>query len=149
VGASRGKVRPPPSRQRRSGRHRAVAAASIRIVSSSSRPRYLAPDLVFVRRERRGIVSERGIEAAPDLVVEVLSPSTAKRDRALKRDRYFHFGVPEYWILDAEAGEVVVHRIGGNLERPEVHRDVLRWRPWPGAPELHLGVPEILRGLDD
>src|SRR5438067_7715755 len=70
---------------------------------------YLEPDLVYVRPERRGIVTERGLEAAPDLVVEVLSPSTSKRDRTLKRDRYRHFGVPEYWIVDRDAGEIVVH----------------------------------------
>src|SRR5688500_11271223 len=46
---------------------------------------YLEPDLVFVRRDRLGIVSDRGLEGPPDLVVEILSPSTAKRDRTIKR----------------------------------------------------------------
>jgi Uma2 family endonuclease len=110
---------------------------------------YLEPDLVFVRRERLGILRERGIEGAPDLVVEVASPSTAKRDRTLKRDRYIHFGVPEYWIVDAGAGEVLVHRLGADPDRPEVCRDVLRWRPWPSAPALQLSVPELLRGLEE
>jgi Uma2 family endonuclease len=110
---------------------------------------YLEPDLVFVRRERLGIVRERGIEAAPDLVVEVLSPSTANRDRTLKRDRYIHFGVPQYWIVDAEAGEVVIHRLGTDVERPEVCRGVLRWRPWAGAPELVIDVPELVRPLEE
>jgi Uma2 family endonuclease len=110
---------------------------------------YLEPDIVFVRRERRGVVSERGIEAAPDLVVEVLSSSTAKRDRTLKRDRYFHFGVPEYWIADPERGEIVVHKVGADLDAPERHRELLRWRPWPSAPESVFEVPELLRGVGE
>jgi Uma2 family endonuclease len=110
---------------------------------------YLEPDLVFVRRGRRTVVSERGIEAAPDLVVEVLSASTARRDRELKRDRCLHFGVPEYWIVDADGGEVVIHRSGESPDRPEISRDELAWLPWPGAPALRLAVSELLRGLDD
>jgi len=53
------------------------------------------PDLVFVRSERMGTISDRGIEQAPDLVVEVLSKSTAILDRNQKRERYAWYGVPE------------------------------------------------------
>jgi Uma2 family endonuclease len=57
---------------------------------------YLEPDLVFVARDREALLSDRGIEGPPDLVVEVVSPSTEARDRGLKLDRYRHFGVGEY-----------------------------------------------------
>src|SRR5688572_12698244 len=57
---------------------------------------YLQPDLLFVRADRAHLLSERGVEAAPDLVVEILSPSTAQRDRGIKLERYRHFGVREY-----------------------------------------------------
>ena len=60
----------------------------------------LQPDLVYVSRERAGILSERGIEGAPDLVVEILSPSTRGRDRGIKMRRYAAAGVPHYWIVD-------------------------------------------------
>ena len=56
------------------------------------------PDLVYVSRERLGIIVERGIEGAPDLVVEVLSPSTQTRDRGVKMRRYARAGIPHYWI---------------------------------------------------
>ena len=56
------------------------------------------PDLVYVSRERLGIISERGIEGPPDLVVEVLSPSTQARDRGVKMRRYAKAGIPHYWI---------------------------------------------------
>lgn len=58
------------------------------------------PDFVFITNERLGIVTERGIEGSPDLLVEILSPSTAQNDKTTKRDAYERFGVKEYWIID-------------------------------------------------
>jgi Uma2 family endonuclease len=109
---------------------------------------YLEPDLVFVRRERKGVISDRGIEAAPDLVVEIVSDSTAARDRGVKRERYAHFGVPRYWIVDPALAVVEVYDLQKDPERPERHADVLTWRPVPGGPILSLRVPELLRGFD-
>jgi Uma2 family endonuclease len=109
---------------------------------------YLEPDLVFVRRDRRGIISDRGIEGAPDLVVEVVSASTAVRDRNLKRERYAWFGVPEYWVVDAEAGHIEVYRMLEDPTTPRIDRDTLVWRLAPGAPALSISVPEVLRGLE-
>ncbi len=57
---------------------------------------YVEPDLVFVRRERRGIITDRGIEGPPDLIVEILWDSTAKMDRGVKLQQYTRFGVPLY-----------------------------------------------------
>ena len=70
------------------------------------------PDLVYVARERLGIVAERGIEGAPDLVVEVLSPSTRGRDRGLKMRRYAAAGVPHYWIVDPRARSLEAYQLG-------------------------------------
>jgi Uma2 family endonuclease len=107
---------------------------------------YLEPDLVFVRRERANILSDRGIEAAPDLVVEVLSEGTAARDRGLKRERYAHFGVPEYWIIDPHAGHVEVFRFAANPRLPAViERETLVWQPVPGGPSLTIDVRELVR----
>jgi Uma2 family endonuclease len=58
------------------------------------------PDLVYVSRERESIISERGVEGPPDLVVEVLSPSTEARDRGIKMRRYAAAGIPHYWLLE-------------------------------------------------
>ena len=60
----------------------------------------LQPDLVYVSAERLGIIGKRGIECPPDLVVEILSPSTRRRDRGIKMRRYAAAGVPHYWIVD-------------------------------------------------
>ena len=61
------------------------------------------PDLLFVSKERSHIINEDNICGAPDLVIEVLSPSTAQRDRTLKRTLYALHGVPEYWQADTDA----------------------------------------------
>jgi Uma2 family endonuclease len=58
------------------------------------------PDLVMLHRSRLSILTKRGIEGPPDLVVEILSPYSIKRDREDKRKSYSRYGVPEYWIID-------------------------------------------------
>ncbi len=59
------------------------------------------PDLVFVAAKNLGIIEKRAIFGAPDLVVELLSPSSVRRDRHTKMNLYARFGVKEYWIGDA------------------------------------------------
>ena len=66
------------------------------------------PDILFISNERRGIITEDNVSGAPDLVVEILSPSTAERDRELKRTLYARYGVREYWIVDPEDSSVEV-----------------------------------------
>lgn len=70
------------------------------------------PDLLFVRRERADILSQRGIEGPPDLVVEVLSPSTRARDRGIKMRRYERAGVPHYWLMDTEEQSIETYQLG-------------------------------------
>lgn len=71
------------------------------------------PDLLFVRDERRMIVREKYVDGAPDLVIEVLSPSNWEDDRNVKFDVYARAGVPEYWIVDPMAETVEVFVLDG------------------------------------
>jgi Uma2 family endonuclease len=70
------------------------------------------PDLVYISRERLDIISDRGVEGAPDLVVEVLSPSTGARDRGIKMRRYAAAGIPHYWLVDLPARTLEPYRLG-------------------------------------
>ncbi len=59
------------------------------------------PDILFIRAERRTVVIRDGrMYDAPDLCVEIASPSTRQTDRTRKFDRYAHFGVAEYWLVE-------------------------------------------------
>jgi Uma2 family endonuclease len=71
------------------------------------------PDVVFVAADRVERVSARGIEGAPILVAEVLSPTTAAVDRRHKRDLYARHGVTYYWIVDGEARTIEMYRLAG------------------------------------
>lgn len=62
------------------------------------------PDLILIHRSRLHILSKRGVEGPPDLVVEILSPSTLKRDKIDKAQKYAFYGIKEYWIVDPENG---------------------------------------------
>ncbi len=64
------------------------------------------PDIAVIDAERRHIISPKKVNAAPELVIEILSESTSSRDKSLKRDLYQRSGVPEYWIVDPEANTV-------------------------------------------
>ena len=64
------------------------------------------PDLLFVATGRAEIITEPNIHGAPDLAVEVASPSTEAMDRNVKMELYARYGVAEYWIVQPVAGTV-------------------------------------------
>ena len=107
----------------------------------------LRPDLIFVSRERLHIITNRGVEEPPELVVEVLSPSTRRRDLVLKRRRYASFGVLEYWladpvnltirVLELRSGEYVergVYGVGDEIVTPLI-------------PGLRISVAQVFAGV--
>lgn len=69
------------------------------------------PDLAIVRTSRSHVVSQRGIEGPPDIVVEILSPCTRVMDRRVKNVTYARFAVPEYWIVDPDLGHIELYRL--------------------------------------
>ena len=84
------------------------------------------PDLFWVSPENTQCVLEengRYWQGAPDLIVEILSPSTASDDRGIKFEMYQHYGVREYWLVDPEAKFVEVYgRDGDRFERQGVFK---------------------------
>ena len=100
----------------------------------------LQPDILFISNERRGIISERGVDGAPDLVVEVLSPSTKARDLGIKLRRYAAAGVPHYWTLEPVARVLEERCLTGNgyeLVGTFGEHDVFRPAVFPGL-EIRL-----------
>ena len=77
------------------------------------------PDLLFISQEHEHLLSGgQKVQGAPDLVVEILSPSTAKQDRGEKRALYGKHGVTEYWLVDPVAETVQIHRLQGQVLLP-------------------------------
>jgi Uma2 family endonuclease len=75
-----------------------ILLAPIDLILSETEVRQ--PDLVMISRDRLSIITKRGIEGPPDLIVEALSPFSAKRDRQQKLFVYAKYNIPEYWIVD-------------------------------------------------
>lgn len=66
------------------------------------------PDLFIVLHGSVARITEKNVQGPPDLVVEILSPGTSARDRELKRKRYEHFKVREYWLVDPDGNSVEI-----------------------------------------
>lgn len=111
--------------------------------------RVVQPDLVALRVEHRDLMKPHGIEGAPDLLLEVLPPSSAKHDRVTKRRLYARAGVREYWLVDPDAQTIDVL---------ELVDDGLSYRQhgWYGPGdrarsaqlELEIEVDALFRGLE-
>lgn len=72
------------------------------------------PDLIVVLEENRDIVLRSRLRGVPDLVVEILSPSTSDRDQTLKLALYESRGVPEYWVVDVDDRSIRRYRLDGD-----------------------------------
>ncbi|MCL6612834.1 MAG: Uma2 family endonuclease [Peptococcaceae bacterium] len=107
----------------------------------------LQPDVLFITKERSDIIGELNIQGAPDLVVEILSPSTAAHDKKKKSRLYFKHGVKEYWLVDPDAKIVDVFKAGekewrwvGAFDQEDIlHSDLL--------PGLEIKLTEVFKGL--
>jgi len=103
------------------------------------------PDLLYMSNERAAtILTDANTRGAPDLVVEIGSESTRKRDETIKRRLYEQFGVPEYWVIDPELDAVKVYRVDNAYQRVAEltleRNDVLTS---PLLPDLELPLAKI------
>lgn len=105
----------------------------------------LEPDLYFVSKARAGILTEQGAHGAPDLVIEILSPSTAKMDLGRKREVYAQSGVLEMWVVAPETRTIECHRFAESASEP-----VLVWGAGdvlasPVLPGFAVKVADVFR----
>jgi Uma2 family endonuclease len=77
----------------------------------------LQPDLIFIFKDRSKVVTELNLQGAPDLAVEILSPSSLRRDRIQKMRIYARHGVPHLWLLDAQAQTLEEFVLDGSTYR--------------------------------
>jgi Uma2 family endonuclease len=106
------------------------------------------PDLLYVSHGRApSILTELNVRGTPELVIEIGSPGTRKRDETIKRELYERAGVSEYWFVDPDSDAVRVYRLeAGRFADPKELRaargDVLTT---PLIAGLQLNLPEIFR----
>lgn len=108
---------------------------------------FLRPDMVFVPKEARSGITDRGVEAIPRLVVEIVSPSSSSIDRVKKPRRYADFGVPEYWVVDPATDSVCVYRLNDGMGAIDEFRDRLVWQPNVAIPALEIRLAEVFSGF--
>jgi Uma2 family endonuclease len=96
------------------------------------------PDIVFIDTARLAIISERGIEGAPTLVAEVLSPSTVHLDRGAKASLYARHGIPSYWIVDPRIRTIDAYTLVEGAYRPAARLEGDEPGALPPFPDLVL-----------
>jgi Uma2 family endonuclease len=103
------------------------------------------PDLVYVSAARLEIVGDR-VEGAPDLLVEVFSPSTAHLDRGEKLDLYALSGIQEYWLVDHESRQIefLINEGGRFVATPPVAGEYRSRK----LPEIHFEVSSFWRQVE-
>lgn len=102
------------------------------------------PDVLFVRADHSDRLEVKYVTGAPDLVIEVSSPSTRRLELVRKRELYERFGVSEYWFIDLDADRVEVYRLEEGVYRtPELlfSGQVLQPAQLPG---FSISVDEVL-----
>ncbi len=101
----------------------------------------VVPDLVFISKPRLAIAKKKNVCGAPDLVIEVSSPSTTAVDRGRKLQIYRKRGIREYWIVDLFARVVEIHEFG-RRPRVRIHKEgqVFQSDLFPG---LDIAVDDV------
>ena len=106
------------------------------------------PDLVVIRNERLGIYRPEGIiNEPPDIVIEILSPSTRGIDLVRKMALYARSGVPEYWVADPERRMLVINRLQSE-DYVAVEPDTGGGIVSPTLPGLRVDPVEVFSNLD-
>ncbi len=103
------------------------------------------PDLVFISNSRKSILTDQGLDGAPDLVVEILSPRTAKLDKGVKREIYARTGVEELWLVDPEREHIQVYHLSKSADVPDGTYSGKQKFGSPLLPGFKISVEKIFR----
>ena len=95
-----------------------ILTAPVDVFFAGANP--VEPDILVLLPERLHLISRRGVEGAPNLLIEILSPSTPAHDLVTKRALYARGGVGEYWLVDPEAATIEVLVLDRDVYRTNV-----------------------------
>ena len=104
------------------------------------------PDVMFVSNDRLDIITPDNIQGAPDLVIEVLSSSTAHRDRTFKRALYARHGVGEFWLVDTDAHNIEVLLLGVEGYETAAIYGAGQTLTSPTLTDFSLNIDEVFQG---
>jgi Uma2 family endonuclease len=105
---------------------------------------YVSPDIMYFSADKMAQIDpDQQIRVVPDLIVEILSPSTARRDLVTKMNAYARIGVPHYWIVDRGQPGVLECVLGANGKYQE--REVEADQPFRPAlfPDLEIDLAQV------
>jgi Uma2 family endonuclease len=106
------------------------------------------PDLIYMSHERAAdVLKPQNTQGAPELVIEIGSPSTRQRDETIKRRLYERMKVSEYWVVDPELDRIRVYRLEGDryaraVELSAESREVLTTALLPG---LQMALADVFK----
>lgn len=103
----------------------------------------VVPDLLYLSRERTHFLTSKNLQGPPSLVIEILSASTSRRDRQLKRDLYERVGVEEYWLVDPECDVVNIYRWGAGASESSAEYEKTATLTSPLFPGLDLPLDRV------
>jgi Uma2 family endonuclease len=114
-----------------------------------SQSNVVEPDVLFVKQENVARVEKRFVRSAPDLVVEVSSPTTRKLELVRKLELYERFSVPEYWYVDLDADRVESYRLQGGRYGAPVFLGRGEILESPQLPGLRIEIDDVLGPAED
>ncbi|MGQ0562490.1 MAG: Uma2 family endonuclease [Gemmatimonadota bacterium] len=106
---------------------------------------FLRPDMQFVPKSQEHLLTDRGNEGRPGLIVEVLSPGSVRNDKVTKPARYADFGVPEYWVLDIDRRALFIWDFERGATEPRVETETVVWQPEPAVPAMTMEIASLFQ----
>lgn len=107
------------------------------------------PDVLFVTQANLVKLETKFVRGAPDIVVEVSSPTTRRLELVRKRELYERFGVPEYWYVDLDADRIEIYRLDGDRYDVAILLSRGATLTSPQLPAFSVSVGEVLGDFED
>ncbi|MBI2565653.1 MAG: Uma2 family endonuclease [Candidatus Schekmanbacteria bacterium] len=113
------------------------------VLDPAAKTQIVQPDLVYISKENLRIIGEKYIEGPPDLIVEIFSPRTRRRDVRVKSELYARYGVASYWLVDPDIDRIEVLELAAGRYEEKARADcpaVLRPARFPG---LEISLADV------